>query len=89
MLFDEPTTGIDEKSKKSIYEILKELKEKEKLSIILVTHDLSVVSKITDYVICLNKCPICQGKPREVLNPKNLEKLYATELKFYKHYHGH
>lgn len=89
LLFDEPTSGIDIKNASSIYKILKELKKKEKLSAILVTHDLSIVNRISDYVICLNKCPVCKGKPKDILIPSELKKVYKTEIKFYKHYHEH
>jgi len=86
LLFDEPTAGIDILGKETIYKILKRLKKEKKLTLILVTHDLSCVFKFSDYVICLNRCPVCQGVPREVLTPESLEKLYGTEVKFYTHH---
>jgi len=86
LFFDEPTTGIDIRGKETIYSLLARLKEKRNLTIFLVTHDLSVVYKFSNYVICLNRCPICQGLPREILTPENLAKLYSEEVKFYKHY---
>ncbi len=89
MLFDEPTSGIDIPGEETIYKLLEKLKKERNLTIILVTHDLSVVYKFSDYVICLNKCPICQGIPKKVLSPKTLSKLYGHEIKFYEHYHGH
>jgi zinc transport system ATP-binding protein len=89
LLFDEPTTGIDISGEETIYRLLERLKKEKNLTIILVTHDLSVVFKFSDYVICLNKCPICQGKPKEIITPESLSKLYGQEIKFYGHYHGH
>jgi len=89
LLFDEPTTGIDITGKETIYQLLERLKNEKKLTIILVTHDLSVVYKFSDHVICLNKCPVCQGTPKEVLSPEILSKLYGQEVKFYEHYHQH
>jgi zinc transport system ATP-binding protein len=89
LLFDEPTTGIDISGEETIYQLLERLKKGKNLTIILVTHDLSIVFKFSDYVICLNKCPICQGKPKEVVTPESLSKLYGQEIKFYEHYHGH
>lgn len=86
LLFDEPTTGIDIGGEETIYTLLNDLKEKRNLTILLVTHDLSVVFKFSNFVICLNKCPICQGVPKEVLIPDVLYKLYGQELKFYEHH---
>ncbi len=86
LLFDEPTTGIDIGGEETIYTLLVRLKKQRNLTILIVTHDLSVVSKFSDFVICLNKCPICQGVPKEVLTPEVLYKLYGEEVKFYEHY---
>ena len=84
ILLDEPTSGIDIVGEKTVYQILKKLKDEKKISAILVTHDLSVVFKYSDYCICLNKVPICQGKPKKI-NQRDLEKLYNFEIKFYRH----
>jgi len=86
LLFDEPTTGIDIGGEETIYTLLTKLKEKRNLTILLVTHDLSVVFKFSNFVICLNKCPICQGIPKEVLSLETLHKLYGEEVKFYEHH---
>jgi zinc transport system ATP-binding protein len=86
LLFDEPTTGIDISGEETIYALLAKLKEKKNLTILLVTHDLSVVSKFSNFVICLNRCPVCQGAPREVLTLRNLHELYGEEVKFYEHH---
>lgn len=86
LLFDEPMSGIDISGQETIYSLLIKLKEKRNLTMLLVTHDLSVVYKFSNYVICLNKCPLCQGVPKEVLKPEILEKLYGQEVKFYEHH---
>jgi zinc transport system ATP-binding protein len=86
LLFDEPTAGIDIGGQETIYTLLTKLKEKRNLTILLVTHDLSVVFKFSNYVICLNKCPICQGSPKKVLTPETLRHLYGEEVKFYVHH---
>jgi zinc transport system ATP-binding protein len=86
LLFDEPTAGIDIGGEETIYSLLAKLKEKRNLTILLVTHDLSCVFKFSNYVICLNRCPICQGVPKEILTPEILSKLYSEEVKFYQHH---
>jgi zinc transport system ATP-binding protein len=87
LLFDEPTTGIDIEGEETVYRLLAKLKRERELTILLVTHDLSVVYKFSNNVICLNKQPICYGFPQEVLTPENLQKLYGEELKYYRHKH--
>ena len=87
LLFDEPTTGIDIEGEETVYRLLVKLKRERELTILLVTHDLSVVYKFSNYVICLNKQPICHGFPQEILTPENLQKLYGGEVKYYRHKH--
>jgi len=53
LLLDEPTANIDPAAGKHIHELLKGLSDK--LTIILVTHDTSFVSDITDRVLCVNR----------------------------------
>lgn len=47
LLFDEPTTGIDIEGEETVYRLLVKLKRERKLTILLVTHDLSVVYKFS------------------------------------------
>jgi len=87
LLFDEPTAGIDIEGEETVYRLLARLKRDRELTILLVTHDLSVVYTFSNYVICLNKQPICYGFPQEVLTPENLKRLYGEEVKYYRHKH--
>ncbi|OGN03693.1 MAG: ABC transporter ATP-binding protein [Candidatus Yanofskybacteria bacterium RIFCSPHIGHO2_01_FULL_43_42] len=87
LLFDEPTTGIDIGGEETIYNLLKKLNDEMALTILLISHDLNIVYKYANSVLCLNKEKICFGPPREVLDPQALIKLYGGEAKFYKHEH--
>jgi zinc transport system ATP-binding protein len=87
LLFDEPMTGVDISAEETIYNLLGKLKGERDLTILLVTHDLSVVYKFSTDVICLNKQPICYGPPQEVLTLESLQKLYGGEVKYYQHKH--
>ncbi|NWG04265.1 MAG: metal ABC transporter ATP-binding protein [Syntrophaceae bacterium] len=87
LLFDEPTTGVDISAEETIYNLLVKLKRERDLTIVLVTHDLSVVYKFSTNVICLNRQPICYGPPQEVLTPESLQILYGGEVKYYQHKH--
>jgi zinc transport system ATP-binding protein len=87
LLFDEPTTGVDLSAEETIYNLLAKLQEERDLTILLVTHDLSVLYKFSTDVICLNRQAICFGPPQEVLTPESLRKLYGGEVKYYQHSH--
>ena len=87
LLFDEPMTGVDISAEETIYNLLAKLKGERDLTILLVTHDLSVVYKFSTDVICLNRQPICYGPPQEVLTPESLQRLYGGEVRYYQHKH--
>ena len=87
LFFDEPTSGIDIEGEETIYNLLNQIEKERDLTIILITHDLSVVYKFADSVLCLNKKAVCQGPPQEVLKLENLNRLYGGEIKIYKHGH--
>lgn len=85
LLFDEPTSGIDIGGAETIYSLLHNFWKKQKLTIILVTHDLSVVWEHADNVLCLNKKGLCHGVPSQALTTENMQKLYGVGVKYYKH----
>jgi len=87
LLFDEPTAGIDVGGEETIYNLIKKLKEERGFTVLLISHDLNIVYKYANNVICVNKEMICYGSPNEVLDPAALVKLYGGETSFYKHEH--
>lgn len=89
LLFDEPTSGIDIGGEETIYNLLRKLKEERNLTMLLISHDLNIVYRYANNVICINKEMVCYGIPSEVLDPAALTKLYGGEASFYKHEHEH
>lgn len=73
LICDEPTTALDVTIQAQVLELMNELKEKEKTSIIFVTHDLGVISEMADRVMVMyggRKCE--EGKADDVfLSPKH------------------
>ena len=53
LIADEPTTALDVTIQAQILELMKELKEKINMSIMLITHDLGIISDICDRVIIM------------------------------------
>lgn len=89
LLFDEPTTGVDVSGEETVYSLLSRLQRERNLTMVLVTHDLAVVHRLSSVVLCLNKELVCMGPPLSTLTPENLRQLYGTEVKFYQHHHHH
>ncbi|MEK7193351.1 MAG: metal ABC transporter ATP-binding protein [Patescibacteria group bacterium] len=89
LLFDEPTSSIDRPREEQIYETLHRLQDELGLTLILVSHDLSLVYRYATKVLCLNKYGLCFGVPSEVLTTKVLEELYGAPHRYYHHLHEH
>lgn len=89
LLFDEPTAGIDVGGEETIYSLLEKLQKKIGITILLITHDLNVIYRYAEKVLCLNKEKVCYGTPKEALKPEVLEELYGSKVKVYPHEHGH
>lgn len=88
LLLDEPTSGIDIGSEETIYNLVHRLQKERGLAVILVSHDLNVVYRYADQVLCLNKRMICFGAPREILTPQELKEIYGA-AEFYAHGNAH
>ncbi len=86
LLFDEPTAGIDLAGEDTIYSLLYKLKKERGMTILIISHDLSVVYRYADKVLCLNKERLCFGEPRQTLTSEQIERLYGQSA-FYHHKH--
>jgi peptide/nickel transport system ATP-binding protein len=73
LIADEPTTALDVTVQKDIIALLKELQEKTKMSIIFITHDLSLISEIAHRVLVMYKGQIVEQGPVATIfnNPKH------------------
>jgi zinc transport system ATP-binding protein len=89
LLFDEPTASLDELAEERVYELVGRLRQERGLTVILVSHDLSIVYQSANQVLCLSKDRPCLGPPKEVLTPEMLESLYSAPPKYYRHQHDH
>ena len=85
LLFDEPTAGVDEPGQERLYEMIHRVQEVERLTLLLISHELSVVYRYATNVLCLSRERPCLGAPEEVLTPERIEQLYGTPLKYHHH----
>nr|WP_318033557.1 ABC transporter ATP-binding protein [Mycoplasmopsis cynos] len=68
LVMDEPTTALDPTVQALVLDIVKELQEKLKLSIVFITHDLGVVASIADYISIMYAGQIIEeGTSEEIL----------------------
>jgi oligopeptide/dipeptide ABC transporter ATP-binding protein len=89
LIADEPTTALDVTIQDQIMELLNELKEELKMSMILVTHDLAVVAQMCDRIAVMYAGMIVEltdtielfSKPRHPYTYELMKSLPSKELK--------
>ena len=82
LILDEPTAGVDVAAQQSFYQLLQKLNKKG-ISIVLVTHEIGVISSLVKRVLCINHTICCSGKPKDV--PKLIKEMYGAD--FLHHHH--
>ena len=55
LLLDEPVTGLDPESSQNMYNIIKELHEQKKMTIVMVTHDVEASAKYATRILNFNE----------------------------------
>jgi zinc transport system ATP-binding protein len=88
LLFDEPTAGVDEPGEERLYEMIGRVQEEERLTVLLISHELSLVVRFADNVLCLGRQAQCFGPPGEVLTPERIQAVYGAPLRYHQHSHG-
>lgn len=80
LLFDEPTTGVDLDSEEAIYKMLKDLKEKYKITMLLISHDLHIIRDYSDYMMALDKCVTFFGESERIMEPELQRMIYGEPV---------
>jgi zinc transport system ATP-binding protein len=75
LILDEPTSGVDSPSRIEIYRILSELNRERGITMMLSTHDIGVVKRLTNRAAFLHGFLIFQG-PTSELSDQVLSKMY-------------
>lgn len=83
LILDEPAVGVDIKAQQDFYDLLKRLNLKTGVTIVLVTHDVGLVSTYVNNVICLNGNVCCCGKAHET--EKLLKQVYGKDFEIHHH----
>lgn len=77
LLLDEPTAGMSPAETILATQLIRSLRDQLKLTIILVEHDMSVVMKISDEVLCLNEGRVLAcGSPDEISCNEEVQRVY-------------
>lgn len=80
LLLDEPTAGIDVAATEEVYRLLHRLRQEQRVTVVVVSHDVGVVTRYVDGVACLNRRLIAHGRPEVVLTQRTLEHTYGCDM---------
>jgi zinc transport system ATP-binding protein len=88
LLLDEPTSGVDTTSKKEFYNILERLNKERDITVILSSHDIGVITKVANRVLCINKSQFFCGENEDFEADIELHKVYDHPVEIMDH-HDH
>lgn len=76
LILDEPLSGVDVEGMETLMEMLDEIRKTYDLSILMITHDFSMLSRYADQVVLMDRELICQGSPSQVLNSEEFRRVF-------------
>ncbi len=93
LILDEATQGLDPPGAAAFYHLIERLRDDTGCAVLMVSHELHVVMRASDRVICLNGHICCEGAPEAVLNAREYRELFGADLDgtlaIYRHHHDH
>jgi zinc transport system ATP-binding protein len=89
LLLDEPTAGVDAPGEETFYDLITAIQKRHHMTVILVSHDLSMVYRHAHRVYALNGVVCCEGTPEEVMNADSLKQAFGLHVSPYHHHHAH
>ncbi len=86
LLLDEAAAGVDIRGQEAFYELISRLNRETGVTVLLVSHELSMVSQMVHHVLCLKDGRIeCQGEPRSILTGETLGRIFGADTGVYVH----
>jgi len=89
LMLDEPANELDQKSQDDFYFLLKELNEKNNITIIWTSHDMNAVNKYANKVSCINKRMFFHGDKESFFsNEEHLKNYSESSMQIHMHTHN-
>ena len=86
LLLDEPTSGVDIKTRDDVMHLLHELNH-QGVTIVMTTHEINAVAAHLPWVVCLRGRILAEGPPSQVFTPETFMLTYDAEMPVI-HYQG-
>lgn len=79
IFLDEPTVGVDAKTQEQFYALLKKLNRELNLTLVMISHDLEVMTKETTELACVNQNLVYHDNPANCVRGNYIEQLYGAD----------
>ena len=93
LVLDEPMTGVDVTGQTELYQLIADIRRRHGCGVLMVSHDLHLVMRATDQVLCLNGHICCTGRPETVTSDPGFIELFGSDVArtmgVYVHHHDH
>lgn len=76
LILDEPLSGVDVEGQSGLMDMLDEIRDTYDLSILMTTHDFSMLSRYADQVVLIDRGIASMGTPEEVLNSEKFREVF-------------
>lgn len=83
LFMDEPSAGIDVAGEALLYDVIQHLNQEHGTTVVMISHDLSVLSTVVDNVLCVNRKLLCEGPPKSALSKKEVANLYGFDARVF------
>jgi zinc transport system ATP-binding protein len=85
LLLDEPTSGVDTSSKTEFYQTLERLNKENGITVVLCSHDIGVITKIANRVLCINRSQFFCGENADFNASTEIHKIYNHPVEIIDH----
>ncbi|NOZ13718.1 MAG: metal ABC transporter ATP-binding protein [Acidobacteria bacterium] len=85
LILDEPSTGLDAVSQEDFYGTLRRLRDNRGISILMVSHDIGVVSNYVDKIACLNRHIHYHGPAGNEIPEKIIQEVFGRNIQILVH----
>lgn len=76
LILDEPLSGVDVEGMEILMDMLDDIRKTYDLSIMMITHDFSMLEKYADQVVLLNREVVLHGTAKEVLESEDFLRVF-------------
>ena len=79
LILDEPLSGVDVEGMETLMDMLDEIRKTYDLSILMTTHDFSMLPRYADQVVLIDHAVVAKGTPGEVLSSEAFSRIFRMK----------